>query len=435
MDILLVVGNLDFIEYAENTEYHVQGTSIGNLGSSVAMARNGILLLVGSCLYFQFAVVAYAQGVILQGAGPVNRSMGGASVAAPIDAIGAIYWNPATISGMERSETAISLDVLFPNHTINTAIGGFSESSEADPGTFPIPNVGMVHKTSNEQLTFGIGINTVAGFGTNIPASTTNPILAPPTGLGQISSNALFLQLSPVLSYAVTDRLSFAAGPTVTTGRVTLEPFIFDSANADGTYSTGNATRNHWGSGFQLGTYYIHDDQWRFGASFKSPVWMEKFEYNGLDQNGLPRKLFLDFDLPLIFSVGTSLTVSEKTLAALDIRFIDYANTDGLGDAPVFDATGALGGLGFKSVMSVSTGVQHVLTDRFTVRGGYTFNQNPVSNSDAFFNLASPVIFKHMLSGGASYNFSSDFAANLAYSYYFENSVMGPVVFPGIGAI
>ena len=42
------------------------------------------------------AVPAQAQiGMIFTGAGAVNRSMAGASTAAPIDASGALYWNPA----------------------------------------------------------------------------------------------------------------------------------------------------------------------------------------------------------------------------------------------------------------------------------------------------------------------------------------------------
>src|SRR4051812_33657633 len=44
---------------------------------------------------------AWAQfGDSLPGAGPINRSMGGAAVAAPIDPAGALYWNPATIGGL-----------------------------------------------------------------------------------------------------------------------------------------------------------------------------------------------------------------------------------------------------------------------------------------------------------------------------------------------
>ena len=380
--------------------------------------------------------LTFGQGAILQSAGPVNRSMGGAAVAAPIDAIGAIYWNPATISDMARSETAFGLDLLFANHTVSSSLGPFSGSTEADNGAFPIPNIGWVHHTQNEAVTLGLGVNAIAGFGTNLPSDPTNPILAPaPLGLGQVNSNALVLQLAPVVSVELTEHWSVAVGPTITSGRVTLEPFVLDSANADGSYSTGQGTRYHWGGGIQIGTYYIYDCQWRFGASLKSPTWMERFEYNGVNENGQPRKLSLDLDLPMIFSIGTSYQANEKTLLAMDLRYFDYANTDGLGDRAVFDTSGALGGLDFSSIVAVALGVQRNINDFWTVRGGYTYNQNPIKNSEAFYNIASPVIYEHMLSTGASLNFTEQFSANLGYSYYLENSRIGQIVLPGIGPV
>ncbi|MEM8734812.1 MAG: outer membrane protein transport protein, partial [Planctomycetota bacterium] len=292
-----------------------QITVAESLGWVAKLALATGLLLSASTCNIQ------AQGVIFTAAGPVNRSMGGASTAAPIDATGALYWNPASISGMEQSETSVSLDLLFPVHRIESTLGGFTGSTDADAGAFPIPNVGVVQHTKYEGVTFGAGVTTLGGFGTNVPADPTNPILtAPPGGLGQISSSGLFLQIVPVLSVALTEQFSVAAGPTITTGRISLEPFVFDLANADGTYSTGNASRYHWGSGFQVGAFYILDEQWRLGASFKSPVWMEKFEFNGLDENGQPRKLTTDLDLPMILSLGTSFQASEQTLFALDAR-------------------------------------------------------------------------------------------------------------------
>ena len=47
-------------------------------------------------------------GVVLSGAGPENRSMGGASTAAPIDPSGALYWNPAAITGLDELQSALS---------------------------------------------------------------------------------------------------------------------------------------------------------------------------------------------------------------------------------------------------------------------------------------------------------------------------------------
>lgn len=389
-----------------------------------------LLLLLG------LASEARSQGAYISTAGPVNRALGGAAVAAPIDALGATYWNPATISGFAKSETALSLDVLFPSHTVSSSVGGLSGSTRADAGSFPLPNIGVVQQTQVDGLTLGFGMHSVAGFGTNLPADPTNPVLAPaPQGLGQVNSHANFLQLAPVISWALRDDLAIAAGPTITTGRVSVDPFVFGAANGDGSYASAHGTRYHWGGGFQLGAYYIHSPNWRFGASLKSRSWMQKFRAHGSDENGLPRELGLDLDLPMIISLGTSYDAPDDWLLALDLRYVDYRNTAGFGDRAVYDANGALGGLDFSSVMALALGAQRRLNERWIVRCGYTFNQSPIRNSESFFNLASPLMFQHMLSGGATLDLNEDLACHLAYSYVFDNPRSGPIIMPGAGAI
>jgi long-chain fatty acid transport protein len=80
-------------------------------------------------------------------------------------------------------------------------------------------------------------------------------------------------------------------------------------------------------------------------------------------------------------------------------------------------------------------GLQRIVNDRLTIRGGYTYNQNPIKNSEAFYNIASPVIYQHMLSTGGSFNFTELLSANVGYSYYFENTRTGQIVLPGIGPV
>ncbi len=377
-----------------------------------------------------------AQGLIVSAAGPVNRSMGGASTAAPLDALGAIYWNPATISGLAKSQTDFGLDLLIANHRITSSAGAVSGSTDGEAGVFPIPNVGWVHKTAHPSITCGLGVNAVAGFKTNLPSDPTNPALAPPpTGLGRVSSEASFLQLAPVVSVAVRDNLSIAGGPTITTGQIGFEPFVFDSANTNGRYASGRSTRYHWGGGFQVGAYYIHNDDVRAGVSFKSPTWMERFEFFGTDATGGPRILMANIDLPLIVSLGTSYAGFEDWIFALDVRYLDYANTNGLGDPAQFDGTGRLQGLDWSSVVAVALGSQWQFSDAISLRGGYTYNQNPVSNSEAFFNVGSPLIYQHMVSGGLSLATSESMSINVAYSYMLENNRRGPIYAPGVGAV
>ena len=153
------------------------------------------------------------------------------------------------------------------------------------------------------------------------------------------------------------------------------------------------------------------------------------------DATGAPRVLHSDIDLPMIISLGTAYTGWENWLIAVDLRYFDYANTNGLGDPAVFGPTGALQGLDWSSVMSASLGIQRQVTESLALRAGYTYNQNPVKNSESFFNTGSPVIYQQMISVGGSWNVSDRFSVNAAYSHMPQISRTGPIILPGVGAV
>lgn len=381
--------------------------------------------------------VASAQGLWLSAGGPVNRGMGGASTAAPIDAIGANYWNPATIRGLEDNELAFGMDLLYSNHSITSSAGPVSGTTNSENGFFPIPTVGWVHHLEDRPISLGLFVGGVAGFKTNINADPTNPILAQPPnglGLGRISSEASFMQVAPSLAISLTENLSIAAGPTITLGELGVEPFIFDSPNANGAYPSGRSARYSWGGGAQFGIYYIRDC-FHLGASLKTTTWMEQFRFFSQDAAGATRILHANVDLPMILSLGAAYSGVENWVFAADLRYFDYRNTAGLGDPAVFDGTGKLGGLGWSSVIAVALGTQYRVNDCLYLRGGYTYNQSPIHNNGAFFNLAAPLYYQHMLSAGASWKLSDSAAINLAYSYLLPSDVSGPIVLPGVGAL
>lgn len=395
--------------------------------------RKGVLLLL--VFVFHTAPV-FAQGLYVSTAGPVSRSLGGATTAAPVDALGALYWNPASISGLKRSEVAFSSDLLFTDHEVSSSVFGVQGATDAEAGVYPIPNVGWVHHRPNSSVTFGLGINAVAGFKTNLPSDPSNPILAPPPlGLGRVSSEAAFVQVAPVVSLAVTDSVAVALGPTITLGQLAIRPFVFDTPNANGLYSSGRASRYHWGGGAQVGIFYVPNCDWNFGASVKSPTAMEEFEFYSEDATGAPRTLNAEANLPLIVSLGGAYTGMEDWLFALDLRYFDYENTDGFGDTGVFAPTGKLIGLDWSSVFALAAGVQRQLTEKLALRAGYTYNQNPIQDNETFFNIASPLIYEHMISAGFGYELNPCVAVNFAYSHMPTNSVSGPVILPGLGTL
>jgi len=392
------------------------------LFSPVRRARALFVVVVLCC----FPAGALAQGIYIPVAGPVSRSMAGATTAVPLDAIGALYWNPATISGLPSSELGFGADLLFAAINLSSSVGPSSGSTDGEPGGVLIPNVGWVHRLSNPKITFGLGVLSVAGFKTNYPASFTNPILTPqPNGVGRLYSEAQFAQITPVVSLQVTKRLAIAAGPMVTLGALVANPLLFVAPNSNG-YPTGVGTQVRFGGGVQAGMYYQSGKSWDFGASIKSPQWLPEFKYITEDSAGGPRNGAVNVNLPMVASVGTAYRGFKNIVWSLDYRYFDFRHTAGLGDTG-FSQDGALRGLGWRSVSGIATGLQYTVNDKLTVRGGYGLNQSPVEPQNAGLNIASPLVQEQVWHVGGSLALNRQAALNVAYSYFPQNQIAGPI--------
>jgi long-chain fatty acid transport protein len=394
------------------------------------------------------------QGVFISGVGPINQSMGTAATAAPIDASGALNWNPASIAGLGHSEMEFGLGVIDPQAKLSSSLTlpGLSPgaspktlagSDRSDSGFYPLPTLGLVYQPEDSPWTYGLGIFAVAGFAVNYPADPSNLVLSPPPpnglGLGAISSQYQVLQLTPTVACQLTNRLSVGLAPTVDLGTLLVDPNVFVPPNNAGqslapAYPSATHSRNAWGLGFQAGLYYTAPAGWNFGASVKSPQWFEPYRYNAMDELGQPRALKLHLDLPLIVSLGVAYTGLPRTVLAADFRYMDYQNTNGFNQSG-FAPNGAVQGLGWDSIFVLALGAQYLLTDALSLRAGYTYNGNPISGDQAFFNIASPLVIQHTLSVGASYKAFDRLLLSLAYAHSFENSVQGPLVLPSLGAL
>ncbi|MFO0918173.1 MAG: outer membrane protein transport protein [Planctomycetaceae bacterium] len=410
-------------------------------------------VLIAVCLTGEFAVAQ--EGLLLSGVGPINRAMGGASTAAPVDASGALHWNPASIMGLQQSELEFGVELLYPQPTLGSSVGAgalgggippvsLSGSTDSNSGVFAIPTVGFVYRPKEEPWALGLGVFGIGGFGTNYQGGTvTNPILSPGApngiGLGPMYSKLQIVQIAPTFAYQLTDRLSFGIAPTITAADLSLDPNFLSSpndANANGffSYPSGTHGRTTWGYGVQAGLYLTTENCWNFGASIKSPQWMQTFHWSGANELGQPVDVRTHFDLPLVASLGASYTGFDRWLLAIDGRYFDYGSTQGF-DTTGFDATGAVAGLGWRSIFSVAAGAQYQATDSLALRLGYVWNQNPIPDSNTFFNVISPNILMHTISCGFSYQLTPSWLVSFAYLHAFENSASGPWYAPGIGAL
>jgi long-chain fatty acid transport protein len=157
---------------------------------------------------------------------------------------------------------------------------------------------------------------------------------------------------------------------------------------------------------------------------------MEDFSYNSTDELGLHRAFRFDLDYPLIASIGASYTGVENLLIALDVRYIDWANADGFGSGPGFAPSGALTGFGWKSIWTVGVGAQYRLKEGIHVRAGYAFNENPITDARAGFNVGAPLVLQHFLSAGLSMQLTKALTLHAGYMYSPEVRVSGPLQGP-----
>ncbi|MAV36742.1 MAG: hypothetical protein CMJ59_14945 [Planctomycetaceae bacterium] len=381
------------------------------------------------------------QGIYLPAAGAVNRGMAGATTGTAIEAIGSMYWNPATIGRLPNDELAFGFEAIYSNFDVASSFpGAGSGFSEGENGVSPIPTIAWVHHTDNPNVTVGLGLLGVGGFGTNVRADATNPILSPPAalggvGIGGVRSDAVFFHVKPAISVKVNDQLSIGGGPIVGLGKVTLDENILVGVNANGTYPRGDGTRYHWGLGAELGFHYVHNCRWEFGGSIKTPTWFEPLRYFSEDASGLRRTDVVNFMLPTVLSGGAAYKGFEFIVLTVDVRHFDYTSADTLGDPATYEADFGVAGLGWKDVFSVAIGAQLQLTERLTGRLGYMYASDLIDDSTAFFNIASNLSYRRIPTVGASYQLNEGAALSVAYNYVTPWRATGPYVLPEVGPV
>lgn len=349
-----------------------------------------------------------AQGIALTGIGPVNRSMGGAGTAAPLDAMGALHWNPGSISALPCNELGFGMELLSANVNLSSTVGGATATTSGEAGWSTIPAIGWVHHMQGTPVTIGLGLVGIGGFKNNMPLDPANPLLG---ALPAAYASSEILQIAPTLSYQLTEQLSVGFAPTITTVNLTLDP-LGPPITPGLTTAQGNPMA--WGAGFQAGAYFKGDNGIDAGFTFKSTQWVEELSF--FTPGGGVANFNLDY--PMLLSAGLAYRGVENWIFAIDGRYFDYSNTAGFKE------------LGWRSVFAGAIGAQYRMTDRLTTRLGYNFNQNPIQPAAVALNLLDPLIQDQNIAAGASYRFTNNVDFNLAYVYLVSNSVTGPLPAP-----
>jgi long-chain fatty acid transport protein len=406
--------------------------------------RRSLIGALVVCFYGFLATPLRAQGLFLPGAGAKSRSFGGATTAAPLDAAGGLYWNPATISRL-RNEVMFGGELDYATSHLSAtipagSIGPFppttrSGSTRSDSGVAVLPAVAMVYRQCEESpLTFGMGLLAPAGGGVNFAGGPDTPVLTPQNppgggnvppftfGFGPQAASLVLFNMTPTVAYKLNEQLSVGATMIVDVMTMSIDPAFFATRNGNGTFPAATHGRPYWGAGFKIGALYSPAEEWDFGLAYHSPHWMETLVWNSSDENGVAQTLRLPFTLPSIISMGAAYKGIPNTLLAVDVRWFDYTNAQTLGDSVIE------GGVAWHNVWSVALGAQYQVTPALSVRIGYTFSENPVNETLTLFNTQLPGFWQHMLGFGATMALSEKVSASIAYVHTFENTISGSII-------
>jgi len=366
---------------------------------------NKLWLLISIVISMFISTSAFAtNGMRLIGFGPIQNSMGGASVGLPLDAA-TVLTNPA---GMSSLPARIDFGASYFKPSVDykatesagmggMVIGSDDKTIESNRGASPIPAFGLIVPI-NDQFRFGLGAYGIAGMGVdyanNLYGGITN------TSYSQ-------MRFTPGLSYKINDM--FSVGAALNVMYATME---FNAAGGFGQQAHMGASSFGYGATFGLLIKPI--DILQIGLAYETKSTFQDFSFNtaaGVDK--------LEFNQPQTATIGLGLKPIDALLIGFDIQWIRWSETNGK-NLPSYtqNASGAMPwNLDWEDQIVYKFGVQYTVNPILTLRAGYNYGKMPLNKDRAFENIAFPAIAEHHFTAGVGLNLSKHLALNFGGMY------------------
>ncbi|WP_456377702.1 OmpP1/FadL family transporter [Thiolapillus sp.] len=378
-------------------------------------------------------------GYAPHGIGQKSKGMGGVGIALVQDTVGG-GMNPAGMVGL-GNRLDVGLEWFRPIRSTefvgNTMIDGFGLPSYydgSDAKNFFIPEFGYNHMI-NERMALGVSVFGTGGMNTGYADGI--PFFNQSGNATGIDLMQLFVV--PSLSWKINDKHSIGIGLNLAAQLFSAEGLQnFDAPAGTGqqmSEAPGSVTNNghdvSYGAGIRFGWIGQISDMVTLGATYQSRTYMSEFDdYKGLfAEQG-------DFDIPENFGVGIAIQATPKLLFAFDVMRINFSSVKAIGNSMsrlfLGDLLGSSNGPGFgwENQTAYKLGVSYELNSNWTLRGGWNHGDNPIPDSETFFNTLAPGVAEDHLTLGATWNLGNGQEITFTYMHAFENEVKGSASIP-----
>lgn len=295
-----------------------------------------------------------------------------------------LWWNPASIAGIERSESYSGITGIFVNSTVTdhgSTVGHLGGGPRAIGGNDRVDNpvsngilpTGAFAYRINGQWAVGMSVTSPFSFVTKYPTDSWTRYTA-------LTSRLTTIDLQPTLAWRPTRWLGIGVGPNIEYTVAALSnalPNLFPG-QPDGQQTLHG---NGWNVGYNVGIQLHLTERLVFGAAYRSRV---KHELSGkLDVSGLTGLLAgqnfradagANFTTPWAATFGLRWKATDRlTLNAQTVRQ-GWSTFDAIYvTSPVKSQTSE----NYRDTLNGAFGIDYQVTPRWVMRSGVQYDPTP----------------------------------------------------------
>lgn len=366
------------------------------------------------------STAAYAtDGFFQDGFGASQTALAGAGVAYSQDAM-AIALNPAGLVHVD-DQTVAGIALFMPSRSYDAGCCGAVDAGSHSSGNnwFPIPDFAWT-KHLGPDTVLGIGLYGNGGMDTRY----SNTVFMGGYGPTGVDLNQAFVSVSLSQRFG---QFSVGVAPILamqTFNAIGLTGFKADSMS--GADLSNNGYAFSYGGGVRAGIEYDFSPSLRLAVAGASKIYMTNFDiYKGLFAGGG------NFDIPANVTAGIAYDVRPNVTVMLDYKRIFYSDVASVGDPSTnlllgipFGASNGPG-FGWRDINVYKIGAEWRYDPRWTLRAGYSYNDNPISSRDVMLNILAPGVVQNHITGGFKYRWSDSLDLEMSAMYAPESTVKG----------
>lgn len=379
-------------------------SSMKSLLGSLLVASASAGALVAGSIAGSGAAQAGAFGLREQSARAEGMAFAGA--AAGSGGIASMFWNPAAVTMKPGWNSDFNATLVAPEARITPTTGTLPPllglGASGDIGQAAVLPATYTSYQLNDRL--WIGIAGAAPFGLITKPNNT--------WAGQVysrTSRIFTLNFNPVIGYKVTDWLALAAGPQIEYFKATLRSATGLSPLAP----TASVRGSDWGVGYTVGALLTPIEGTQFGVGFRSSI------HHDLEGpvTGVGRGL-AKLNTPEKVSVGLVQAITPTFRLNFGFEFDNWERINAIRvqALPTGTVVQSLR-LDFRDGFYYAVGGEYDVTNQFTVRAGFAYEQSPIDDFNRGTRL--PDSDRYHVSVGATYQWNEKLSINAAYTHIF----------------